>query len=158
MNENRTPPLNWILVTGIVVAGHRVASRPSKDYPYAALEKQKPYFRERGLELDRFFLGTLNISIAPLTFDMVAPEYTFPLVAWTDLHPPETFSFSPCKVRFDGREYKGMVYYPHPDTKIRHFQAPSLIEVLAEQIPGIGYGSRVELVLNSEQIRIIGRE
>jgi hypothetical protein len=85
---------------------------------------------------------------------MVKPEYTFPLVAWTDLHPPETFSFSPCKVRFEGREYAGMVYYPHPETKIRHFQDPSMIEVLTEHIPGIGYGSQVELMVDPEQIKI----
>lgn len=145
----------WIVVSGIIVEGHRVASQPSKDYPYAALEKQKPYFKERGLDLEPYFLGTLNVSIARLSFELVNPEVTFPLVAWTDLHPPETFSFSPCKVRFLGIEYEGMVYYPHPETKIRHFQDPSLIEVLAEFIPGIGYGSKVELLLNPEQIKII---
>lgn len=154
LDKNRNSQPEWIVVKGIIVAGHRVASQPSQDYPYAALEKQKPYFRERGLDLDRFFLGTLNVSIAPLVFEMVKPEYTFPLVAWTDLHPPETFSFSPCKVRSDGREYAGMIYYPHPETKIRHFQNPSLVEVLSERIPGIGVGSQVELLLDPEQIRI----
>jgi hypothetical protein len=144
----------WKVVKGIIIKGHRVASQPSAVYPYPTLEKQKPYFREYGLDLDRFFLGTLNISIAPLTFEMIKPEYTFPLVAWTDLHPPETFSFSHCKVRFWGQEYEGMVYYPHPETKIRHFQDPSMIEVMAKEIPGIGYGSRVELFFDPEQIRI----
>ena len=144
----------WVVVSGIIIKGHHVASQPSTEYPYPTLEKQKPYFKERGLDLDRFHLGTLNISIAPLKFEMVKPEYTFPLVAWTDLHPPETFSFSPCKVRFPGQEYEGMVYYPHPETKIRHFQDPSMIEVMAQEIAGIGYGSRVELVLDPQQIRI----
>jgi hypothetical protein len=144
----------WITVRGVVVEGHRVASLPSKDYPYPALEKQKPHFKARGLDLDRFFLGTLNISIAPLIFKMVNPEYTFPLVAWTDLHPPETFSFSPCRVRFQGREYEGLIYYPHPETKIRHFQNPSLIEVIAEYVSGIGYGDEVELMLDANQVLI----
>ncbi|MHB8136150.1 MAG: hypothetical protein ACYDH1_18230 [Anaerolineaceae bacterium] len=147
-----------LVVSGIVVEGHRVASRPSKDYPYSALEKQKPYFKERGLDLGQFFLGTLNVSIAPLTFEIVKAEFTFPLVAWTDLHPPEMFSFSPCKVRFQGKQYEGMLYYPHPETKIRHFQDPALMEVLAAYIPGIGYGSQVELLLNLEQIKIVEAE
>lgn len=142
------------LCQGTLVKGHRVASHPSKEYPYGTLEKQAPYFKERGLDLSRFFLGTLNISIAPLTFEMVRPEYTFPLVEWTDLHPPETFSFSPCRLRFAGREYEGLVYYPHPETKIRHFQDPSLVEVIAGRIPGIGYGDRVELLLDPRQIHI----
>lgn len=146
--------VDWIVVPGIVVAGHRVASAPSAAYPYAALEKQKPYFEAYGLDLSRYFLGTMNISIAPLKFEMVKPKYTFPLVEWTDLHPPETFSFSPCKIYFKGRQYEGMVYYPHPETKIRHFQDSSLVEVLAEYIEGIGYGEQVELLLDPHQVRI----
>ncbi len=149
--------MNWQIVRGVVVEGHRVASAPSAAYPYGTLEKQKPYFEALGLDLSRYFLGTLNISIAPLTFEMVKPRYTFPLVAWTDLHPPETFSFSPCRLRFAGREYEGLVYYPHPETKIRHFQDASLVEVLAEFIEGIGYGANVELCLDSDEILVVFR-
>lgn len=136
---------HWVTVPGTVVEGHRVASGPSKDYPYSSLERQKPIFRERGLDLERFFLGTLNISIYPRRFEMVHPAYTFRQVAWTDLHPPEDFSFSPCKVRYHGKEYEGYVYFPHPETKIRNFQNPSLVEVIAEYIPSVGYGDQLEL-------------
>ncbi len=145
---------NWQRVSGIVVRGHRVASRPSREYPYGTIEKQKPHFAARGLDLSRFYPGTLNISIAPLTFAMVRPKYTFPLVEWTDLHPPETFSFSPCRVCFEGREYEGLVYYPHPETKMRHFQNPSLVEVITEFISGVGYGSKLELALDRDEIAI----
>ena len=145
-----------IQVHGILMRGHQVASRPSKDYPYSSLEKQKPYFKQLGLDLYGFFNGTLNISIAPLTFEMSAPEFTFPLVEWTDLHPPETFSFSRCKVMFKGKEYPGWVYYPHPETKKNHFQNPSLIEVIAEEVAGIEYGNPIEIVLNEDEIKIRG--
>jgi hypothetical protein len=144
-----------ILVSGTVVEGHRVASGPSKEYPYGSLERQKPFFKAGGLNLDRFFLGTLNVSIAPLRFEMFRPAYTFRQIAWTDLHPPEDFSFSLCRVHFRDREYEGYVYYPHPETKIRHFQNPSLIEVITEKIPGIGYGTRLELALDPAEIRIL---
>jgi hypothetical protein len=143
-----------IHVSGIVVEGHRVASGPSKEYPYGSLERQKPFFKAGGLDLERFFPGTLNVSIAPLRFEMVRPAYTFRQIAWTDLHPPEDFSFSPCRVKFQCKEYGGYIYYPHPETKIRHFQNPSLIEVITERIPGIGYGVRLELVLEPAAIRI----
>ena len=124
-------------LTGILMRGHQVASRPSKDYPYSSLEKQKPYFKALGLDLYEYFNGTLNISIAPLRFDMIRPDFTFELVEWTDLHPPETFSFSRCKVYFKNREYIGWVYYPHPETKKTHFQNSSLIEVITYEIPEI---------------------
>lgn len=144
----------WVRIRGIIVEGHRVASLPSEQYPYPTLEKQKPYFKERGLDLARFYPGTLNISIAPLRFELLKPKYTFRQVAWTDLHPPEDFSFSPCKVAFRRKEYEGLIYYPHPETKIRHFQNPSLIEVIADYIPGIGYGDEVELYLDPETILV----
>jgi hypothetical protein len=143
-----------MVVSGVIVAGYQVASGPSKDYPYGTLEKQIPLFNQRGLNLERFHLGTLNVSIAPATFEMVNPEYTFLQVAWTDLHPPEDFSFSRCKVRFNGASYAGYVYYPHPETKKRHFESASLLEIISVYIPEIRYGERVELELNVEEIRI----
>lgn len=142
------------ILRGILMHGHQVASRPSKAYPYSSLEKQKPYFKRLGLDLSEYFNGTLNISIAPLTFVMSAPEMTFERVEWTDLHPPETFSFSRCKVIFKNKEYAGWVYYPHPETKKDHFQNPSLIEVITYEIPEIRYGDEVALEIDLREITI----
>ncbi|MFZ5859092.1 MAG: hypothetical protein ACOYZ6_19870 [Chloroflexota bacterium] len=144
----------WIWLVGRLVQGHQVASRPSRNYPYSSLEKQKPFFKERGLDLYSYFNGTLNISIAPLEFEMTHPEFTFPLIEWTDLHPPETFSFSRCRVRFEGKEYEGWVYYPHPETKKTHFQNPSLVEAITYEIPNIRYGDAIEVALNPAVITI----
>jgi hypothetical protein len=144
----------WTHLTGVLVQGHQVASRPSAAYPYSSLEKQKPYFKKLGLDLSSYFNGTLNISIIPLEFAMTKPEFTFPLVEWTDLHPPETFSFSRCKVKFEGKEYAGWVYYPHPETKKTHFQNPSLIEVITYKIAKIEYGDGIELEINPLEITI----
>jgi hypothetical protein len=83
---------------------------------------------------------------------MQKPEHTFHHVEWTDLHPPEHFSFSRCKVVYNGHEYDGWVYYPHPETKKRNFQNPSLVEVIAMPIPEIKYGDTLEVLLNPEEI------
>jgi hypothetical protein len=144
-------------ISGILTRGHQVASRPSKDYPYSTLEKQKPYFKNLGLDLYPYFNGTLNISIAPLTFRIIKPEFTFEKMEWTDLHPPETFSFSRCKVIFKNQNYAGFVYYPHPETKKKHFQNPSLIEVIAFEIQDIQYGDAVEVVIDSDEIKVEGQ-
>lgn len=141
-------------IKGIIVQGYRVASAPSKDYPYGALEKQRPLFASRGLDLTSYFNGTLNIDIRPSEFTMLKPQFTFHHVEWTDLHPPEHFSFSRCKVIFKEVEYDGWVYYPHPETKLRHFQNPSLLEVIAMSIPGIQYGDEVNIWVNDEEIQI----
>ena len=139
---------------GIVIQGYRVASGPSKDYPYGSLDRQRPIFKARGLDLEVFFNGTLNIDLRPFTFKLIKPEFTFRNVEWTDLHPPENFSFSRCKVIYRDIEYEGWVYYPHPETKLRHFQDPSLLEVIAYPIPGIKYGDDVQVSVNPDRIEM----
>ena len=144
----------WIHIRGVVVQGYRVASGPSADYPYGALDRQRPIFKARGLDLSEYFNGTLNIDIRPSVFSMEKPEYTFHDVEWTDLHPAEHFSFSPCKVIYKDVEYDGWVYYPHPETKKRNFQNPSLLEVVAYPIPQIQYGDEVGILVNSEELKV----
>jgi hypothetical protein len=144
----------WQTVHGVIVQGYRVASGPSKDYPYGALDRQRPHFAKHGLDLSTYFNGTLNIDISPLTFQMFKPEFTFLSVEWTDLHPPEHFSFSHCRVIFNSEEYDGWVYYPHPETKLRHFQNPSLLEVIAMPIPELQYGDKVDVMININEVVI----
>jgi hypothetical protein len=145
---------NWISLPGKVVRGYHVASGPSKDYPYGTIEKQRPIFKSLGLDLDGYFSGTLNIDIRPQKFEIVKPQYTFEQVTWTDLHPPETFSFSRCRVIYRGQSYDGWVYTPHPETKRQHFQNPSLLEVIALPIPEIQYGDDVVVIVNGEEISV----
>lgn len=142
----------WTLLHGRLARGYRVASGPSADYPYGALDRQRPLFAARGLDLSACFNGSLNVDISPRTFKVVKPQHTFPLVEWTDLHPPETFSFSRCKVIYRETEYDGWVYYPHPETKKRNFQNPSLMEVIALEIPGIRYGDELDVLVNAHEI------
>ena len=144
----------WTSVHGLLVEGYHVASGPSKDYPYGALDRQRPIFKERGLDLSGYFNGTLNVDIRPYEFRIVNPEFTFRNVEWTDLHPPEHFSFSRCRVLYRGVEFEGWVYYPHPETKKRNFQNPSLLEVIAQEVPDIRYGEALDVQLNPERIDV----
>ena len=145
----------WITLKGKLQKGYRVASGPSEAYPeYGSIEKQKPYFKELGLDLDHVFNGTLNISIAPYEFEMAKPEYTLQNVKWTELTNAEDFSFSRCKIIYQGKEFDGWVYYPDPKTKKDHFQSASTVEVLAPPIDGIRYGDTVEVLLNTEAMEV----
>jgi len=144
----------WKSIHGTLAQGYRVASGPSADYPYGALDRQRPIFKERGLDLEAYFNGSLNVDISPATFAMQKPEYTFENVEWTDLHPPENFSFSRCKVVYKEVEYDGWVYYPHPETKLRNFQNPSLLEVIALPVPEIKYGEELDVLVNPDEIVI----
>jgi hypothetical protein len=141
----------WTEVRGILRKGYGVASGQSQEYPYGSLERQVPIFRARGLDLTGCFLGTLNIDIQPLAFELVKPEFTFRDVSWTDLHPPEHFSFSRCEVASAGVRYPGWIYYPHPETKRQNFQDASLLEVIAAHIPNLRLGEVLEVYINPER-------
>jgi hypothetical protein len=141
-------------IRGILRKGYGVASGHSQEYPFGSLERQAPIFKARGLDLAACFLGTLNIDIRPLIFELVKPEFIFRDVNWTDLHPPEHFSFSRCEVAFVGTRYPGWIYYPHPETKLRHFQDPSLMEVIAPFIPGLTLGDKLEIGVDPGRVAV----
>ncbi len=143
-------------VKGIIKQGHQVASGKSKDSPYprGSIEMQRPYFYDLGLDITNYFSGTLNVSIAPYSFVLKKPDYTFKNVQWNRNYPAETFSFAVCDLYFDQSEYNSLIYYPHPETKPNHFQDKSTLEILALPIANISYGDEVELGINLEKIQL----
>ncbi len=140
----------WIAAR--VVRGHGVASGSSNSVPSGTIARQLPHFRKLGLELGDCWPGTLNLSVEPLRLAIVRPAYLFASVDWDENGPPETFSFSRCRVRTGELEVAGWIYYPHPETKPRHFQPPGVVEILAPWLPGIAYGAEVMLGFDPEEV------
>jgi hypothetical protein len=148
-------------IKGVVIRGHRVASGTSeidRRFPQGSILMQTPLFKRQGLDLTAyfggdFFKGTLNVSIEPLIWEIVKPEYIMHGVRWTDLQPAENFFLSPAALAYCGQSYRAMLYIPDPTTKHAHFNPPHIIDVLAAPIPGIGYGSEVELSYNPAAVR-----
>ena len=48
-----------------------------------------------------------------------------------------------------------LIYYPHPETKRAHHQAPSCLELLAPWIPGLHPGVELELGVDPRRCRLI---
>jgi hypothetical protein len=146
-------------VNGVVQQGHQVASGrvESSPFPAGTIELQAPIFSDMGLDLSWAFMGTVNVSIEPFCFRFVKPDYTFSDVKWTESYPPETFSFARCVLTSAGREYSSWIYYPHPETKISHFQPPSLIEIITEPIETISYGCQVDIAYDPRSIEVFPR-
>jgi hypothetical protein len=140
---------------GVVVAGHGVASGRAKQdqFPGGALALQQPHFAQRGLDISCYYRGTINVDLAPLRVELVRPLVTFPLVTWLEGYPAETFSFANAKIRSDGTEHDALIFYPHPKTKPEHQQPPGVVEVLAEFIPDISPGRRLDVWLDPTQMR-----
>jgi hypothetical protein len=143
-------------IDATLLQGHQVASGRSANSPYAegTIAMQIPVFQKLGVDLSPYFKGTLNVDISPYIYTMVKPQFTFRQVNWTDAHPPEDFSFSQCQVIYDNQSYDGWVYYPHPETKIRHFHNPAIVELIAMPIPNIQYSDCLQVVLNPLEIDI----
>ena len=149
------PPL--LTHAAIVVSGHRVASGQAADSPYPSgtIAMQTPHFRALGIDLSPFYPATLNVSIAPAVFTL-RPQITLPLVKWSKHHSPESFSFAPIRLSWQQQSFSGLIYYPRPETKINHFQDPSVLELLLPHIQGIAYGSRVILSASTDDLIIEG--
>lgn len=147
----------WQIVEGAVRRGHGVASGVGRDerYPEGTIRMQAPLFAQRGLDLSGYFLGTINVGIAPRRFRIVAPRLTFRDVAWSPFIPPEHFSFCDCRIEIGGVTTDALIYWPHPETKpVEHRQADDVLEVLAPRLPGIRYDMPLRLWLPQSQIEI----
>lgn len=139
----------------MVVKGHGVASGCAPDCPYpgGSLARQIPCFQQHGVDLTGFHRGTLNVDVSPQRCVPFNPDLTLRQVRWTDRIPPEDFSFLACLLVVGGTTYRGLIYYPHPETKVEHFQNDSLLEVMAPFIAGLNAGAAVTLRLRRCQVR-----
>ncbi|MGD1913424.1 MAG: hypothetical protein ACFB2X_22055 [Rivularia sp. (in: cyanobacteria)] len=148
---------NWIKIKGIIKKGYGVASGRGGDkrFPKGTIEMQKPFFYKQGLDLEPYFSGTLNISIYPYQYSVKQAKYTFKNVKWAEKEPAEDFSFFDCKIQLkNGELQEGLIYYPHPETKPEHFQAPDILEIITFKIDDFKYDDELILELNSRQIEI----
>ncbi|MEM9945787.1 MAG: hypothetical protein AAF810_06950 [Cyanobacteria bacterium P01_D01_bin.36] len=144
-----------VTVEGVIVPGHRVASGQATESPYpkGTIEMQTPHFRALGVDLSGFYPGTLNVSIAPHHFELF-PSRTLHLVKWSPHHSAESFSFASVHLHWRQQSFEGLIYYPRPETKINHFQDPSVIELLMPFISGIMYDDAVILTARSGELKI----
>jgi len=146
---------SWQKVPARILEGHRVASglNGNPSYPGGTLKMQQPVFQKLGLDLSEYYPGTLNVSVAPLKYRVVKPRMTFHNVHWHPDDPPEDFSFFDARLLREGESsVAGFVYYPHPETKPKHFQASDVLEFLFPFVGGLEYGMNITLEIPTEQM------
>ena len=146
-------------VAGVIVQGYGVASGKGGDlrFPEGTLSLQWPIFNAHGLNLDAFFMGTINVSIKPYAFSSLEPLRMFPNIKWCDEFPAEDFSFFDARLCVRGNWHTGLIYYPHPDTKPDHQQDRSTVEVLMPWIDDLSYGQEVRLAGDADQSTLVER-
>lgn len=143
-----------------LVAGHGVASGRAADSPYPAgtIALQAPLFAERGVDLSPFQPATLNLDVSPGEWRLRDPDHRVEQLAWSDRHPPETFSFWHCQLQAhgpDSERHSALIYYPHPETKQAHHQPPGLLELLAPPLAGVHVGQLFSLWVDGRRCRLI---
>ncbi|TQV89006.1 hypothetical protein [Aliikangiella coralliicola] len=141
-------------IPAVVTQGYMIASGKNKQspYPMGSIQMQIPHFNQRGLNLERYYPATLNLLISPKTFKILKADYLFQNVNWAQGFPAEDFSFITCEIEFQKRWFNSFIYYPHPETKIDHFQNESTLEVITDYLSGIEYGDMVNLKVSSEKL------
>ena len=143
--------------TATIIRGHRVASGldGNPDFPGGTLRMQAHYFRKLGLDLASYYLGTVNVSLAPRRYRVVRAPWTFPLVKWHPVDPAETFSFFHVwRILPDGGRVAGLVYYPHPETKPKNFQPDDMLELMFPKMDDVSYGATLTLEVDSDELEI----
>lgn len=114
---------------------------------------QLPFFAALGLDLSAYYPGTLNVSIAPLSYRIGTPRHTFRQLKWHPEDPAEDFSFFDVVVQLeDGTPVAGWIYFPHPDTKPTHLQKADVLELLLPWTEGLDYGTSIMLEVPEEQM------
>ena len=147
--------MNSAKVVATIVPGHRVASGQNGNprFPGGTLKMQLPHFAALGLDLSGYYLGTVNVSIAPAKYRVVEPRQTFRAVKWHPTEPAEDFSFFDVGVDWPGGgPERGLIYFPHPETKPEHFQDESVLELLLPWTPELTYGQVINLRVPTEQM------
>ena len=150
------PGAKWMEFDGRVVPGYQVASGRGNDprFPGGTLMMQKPFFLAAGIDLSCFHHGTMNVNIAPRQYKLLAPRVTLRSVKWHPTEAAEDFSFCNIRLLLANSFITGLVYYPHPETKPRHFQDPHVLELILPFVSGVSYGSEIRLAVPADQIFI----
>lgn len=146
---------DWIQIKGVVREGYGVASGKSggSRFLQGTIAMQKPFFKEQGLNLDGYFMGTINLAIAPLKYEIKQAKCTCKNIKWSLNDPAEDFSFFDCRILVSPhRVFNGLIYYPHPETKPEHFQPPDVLEIITPFISGLNYGDELILEVDRQQI------
>ncbi len=137
-----------------IVQGHGAASGRKNDprYPEGTIRAQLPYFRERGLDLSKYYPGTVNLDIEPYRCHMKKPRHEFKQVDWSPYISPENFFFFDVGLITGNLRVSGLIYMPDPSTKEEHFQKNSILELLLPWTEKLAHGEELWIEVDREQI------
>ena len=137
-----------------VVPGYRVASGLGENSPYTegTIALQKPFFAALGLDLGDCFNGTINGQFNCRQVQVQRWDHGFYQVNWYPGIAAEDFRFVACTIIYGEIHYPGYIYHVVASSKIGHFQAANVLELLAPKIKGLRYGEHLILELPAQTL------
>jgi hypothetical protein len=67
----------------------------------------------------------------------------------------ENFFLSPCILRFSGKDHRGLIYIPDPETKPAGLPVGQVLEILTTKVRFIHYGSPVRVSFDAGAVNIV---
>ena len=95
---------------------------------------QAPYFKALGLDLSDYFKSTLNVNIAPQSYQVKNPKYYFEDINCSTYIPSENFYFFDVTAFINDKIYFGFIYMPDPTTKVAHIKPKTVIKIILPPI------------------------
>ena len=154
-----------LVTPGFQFASGRAVGRADNPFPASTLRMQARVLKAQfGLDLEAeipgLVWGTVNVALA---YDLrrLRPDFTVAGVDWTEglegagRIAPETFSFTRCCLVHANRDYPGLIYMPHPETKpATNSHRYDVLEVLTSQVEGLAYQDPATVVCRADAFEI----
>ena len=139
-----------------VVKGHQVASGRANDprFPLGTVGAQLPFFQALGLDLNGYYLATINAQFNCHAIVLNFYDHYFKQVKWHENMPAENFKFCRCHILVNSTSYPALIYQPQLDTKIEHFQPINQLELLAPFIDNLDYGDLISLDISNAKVTL----
>ncbi len=148
-----------IVLKGKIKQGLRIASGLNPDPPIKlgmklnnTIALQKPFFEQAEIEgISEMYNGTINVDISPLEFKILQPDYEVTCKWFEELS--ETFWFIKVLIEYEGKEYKGYIYYPCPSDVKSHND--DTVELLSQKIPEMVYGKEIAILVPGGKLKVV---
>jgi len=140
-----------------VIQGFQIASGKAinSPYPEGTIKLQQPFFLKQGLDLRSYYLATINVQFSSREIALENSDFHFKSIKWLANFPCEDFKFYKCFIINKMEKIPALVYQPVPETKINHFQAKNVIEIITEKIAGLSYGDQLVLEIERSKVTLL---
>lgn len=148
-------PLSLDTLSGVVTEGNGTASGRNNRYPGGSISHQLPFFAERGVSVDEYYQGTINLSPCPnpewMSIFLARPSIRLEGIEWYKGRNPENFSLEPAFIYFNRKPQQAHIYQPDYKSK-GSVDDLSTVQFVAPRIEGLSRGDQINFVCQKNRL------